>query len=101
MTVYKPKKPSRDASSRSNDWLSYGTGIAAVIFVLGPAFQASNDWFVQYVTGYYGSGFAGFASIFLFLLLGLLIFSAASLVIHTVSKIIQGRATIFGLISKR
>ena len=101
MTVYKPKKPSRDASSRSNDLLSYGAGIAAVIFILGPTFQASNDWFVQYVTGYYGSGFAWFASIFLFLLLGLLIFSAASLVIHTVSKILQGRATIFGLMSRR
>jgi hypothetical protein len=101
MTGYNPTKTSRDASSRSNDLLSYGSGIAAVIFALGPAFRASNDWFVNYVTNYYGSGFAWFASIFLFLLLAILIFSAASLMIHTVSKIIQGRATILGLIFKR
>ena len=101
MTRSIPTKSGGNARSRSNDLLSYGAGITAVIFALGPAFTASNAWFVNYVIGYYGDGFAGFASIFLFILLALLIFSAATLTIHTISNVIQSRATAFGLIFKR
>lgn len=93
-------KQKRTAQERANDLLSYSMGFMAVIMGLAPIHQWIEPGFDRYISRYYGDGFAGIASIFLLVLLALLIFSAATLLMHIMASIFEGRSKLWGILTR-
>lgn len=95
MSQFSKGRGRHSAGLNAANGTAYILAVLVTILGTGPLYNVMSDPFVGYVTGYYGTSFAGFAALFLFVLLLALIFGVSTFTFHTLIEALRAKVFFF------